>query len=99
MDPTVAVHCPVCRAPLSVREVLDAGTVSSPAELLFQFLCPRCAGRAMARAAQGRLETGRVEEGVFVPDSAAAAPELSVRAEGGWLDAWLAGRYRRFPSK
>lgn len=99
VEDSAPVHCPLCRAPLSVGEVLDAGTVARPAELLFQFLCPRCAGRALARADDGRLATGEVEGGRFVPASEAPAPDLAVRAESGWLDSWLGGRYRRFPSK
>jgi len=95
----VPLTCPVCREPLSVGEVLDAGTVSSPAQLLFQFLCPRCAAHALARAEEGRLETGSLEHGRFVASSRAEDPELSVRAETGWLDSWLGGRYRRFPAK
>ncbi len=99
MEDSTPVLCPICRSPLSVGEVLDAGTVANPAEMLFHFLCPRCAGRAVAHADDGRLETGAVEAGRFVAASAAPAPELAVRAEGGWLDSWLGGRYRRFPSK
>jgi len=93
------LNCPVCRKQLSVGEVLDAGTVSSPAQLLFQFLCPRCAAHAVARAEEGRLETGALEQGRFVATSHVEAPDLSVRAETGWLDSWLGGRYRRFPAK
>ena len=88
----------MCSAPLSAVEVLDAGTSSSPAQLLFQFLCPRCAAHALARADDGRLETGALERGRFVPSSSIAA-DISVRAEGGWLDSWMGGRYRRFPAK
>jgi hypothetical protein len=95
----MALTCPLCRETLSVGEILDAGTVSDPAALLFQFLCPRCRAHAVARAGEGRLETGTIQDAGFSAVSWALDAGLSVHPGERWLDSWYAGQHRRFPAK
>lgn len=91
-----AIACPHCKVPLATPEVLDAGTVAIPGAPVLQFRCPHCDAGAWARLADGELALGPANGD---PDRFAPTldPELSVRPDGGWLDCWYAGRYRRFP--
>jgi hypothetical protein len=97
---TDMLTCPACSAPLTATEVLEACSVSVAGSELLRLRCPRCAERALARLADGRLELGAEAAGggaAFRPMTSSAEPELYVRWDATWVDCWHRKVYRRFP--